>query len=408
VSLTQHKPTPAENAFREAYEALDASGGRAQSWAAFAEQGLPHKRVEEWKWSDVRQTLRQPRSQSGAVESDISPAQAFGAAAAAEIVFANGRLIDEPELPEGVVLHRQDEANPPGERESYPLAALACALTLETGAYVLEINGEVSRPIRLRLISEGEGAHHLRLSVVVRENASATILESHEGEGAPYANTLVELGLQRNARLNRYIIHQGSADVVNTTTTLGHVAERAGYHQAILTFGGALTRFDARLTCEGDETDIRLDGAYLLDGQRHADLTSVVDHRGEGSVTQQVVKGVVDDRGRGAFQGRFDVARGAQKTDAQMQHHALLLSERAQSNAKPELMIFADDVQCAHGNTVGALDENALFYMRSRGIDAASARALLIEAFISEAFAHIPDDVQEEFIARSREWLEKK
>lgn len=407
MSLAPLKPTPAETAFRDAYEALGGSdGARAQSWAVFAERGLPHKRVEEWKWSDLRQALRDPRDMSGEIAESIPASRAFGDFDAAEIVFANGRLVTTPDLPEGVTLRRQD-AHETAQGAAYPVAALASALTLESGAYALEIAGEAARPIRLRFVSSGEGAHHVRFSIALQENAKATILESHEGEGAPYANTLFDLDLKASAQLDRYVIHQDSESVVNTTTTLGEIADNAAYRQAILTFGGALTRFDAHLTCRND-THIRMDGAYLLDGKRHADLTSVVDHRGEGAATQQVIKGVVGDKGRGAFQGRFDVSRGAQKTDAQMEHHALLLNEGAQTNAKPELMIFADDVQCAHGNTVGALDEGALFYMRSRGIDAASARALLIEAFISEAFAHIPDAIQDEFIARSREWLEKK
>ena len=123
--------------------------------------------------------------------------------------------------------------------------------------------------------------------------------------------------------------------------------------------------------------------------RRHADLTTAVNHAGTDGTTDQLVKGVVADQGRGVFQGRITVSPGADRTDARMGHHALLLSDRAEVNAKPELLIFADDVACAHGNTVGALDEDALFYAQQRGIPEAEARAMLTEAFIGEVIDRI-------------------
>jgi len=137
---------------------------------------------------------------------------------------------------------------------------------------------------------------------------------------------------------------------------------------------------------------VRLDSAYILSGQRHADLTTAVDHLGVDGSTSQMTKGVVDDQARGVFQGRIVVKEGADRTDARMRHDALILSDRAEVDAKPELEIYADDVQCAHGNTVGALDEEALFYARQRGLTDAEARALLTAAFIGEAVDRIEDD----------------
>jgi Fe-S cluster assembly protein SufD len=127
-----------------------------------------------------------------------------------------------------------------------------------------------------------------------------------------------------------------------------------------------------------------LDGVYLLGDARHSDQTTVVTHKGEGGTTNQLTKGAVRDNARAVFQGKITVERGADQTDARMGHHALILSERAEIDAKPELEIYADDVSCAHGNTVGALDEEALFYIRSRGVPLEEARALLISAFVGE------------------------
>lgn len=407
TALTAIKPTKAEESFRETFEALDgADEGRKTAWKAYADKGLPHKRVEEWKWTDLRGALREARPASVAYAGKIGARAAFAGVEAAEIVFANGRLVNEPDLPQGVSLHRQDEANAPADSD-HPVAALARALATDAGAYVLEFDGEPDRPVLLRVLSDGEGAHHLRLAVVVREGAKGRLLEHYHSDGAPYANTLIEVGIADRAELQRDILQTGTDEAVTTVTTLGQAGERAVYGQTALAFGGKLVRLETELTLPKDSAETRMDGAYLLNGRRHADFTSVVDHRGEHCVTRQLVKGAAAGRGNGVFQGRFDVARGAQKTDAQMAHHALLLDEGAQANAKPELMIFADDVQCAHGNTVGALDEAALHYMRSRGLPEAAARALLIEAFIAEAFGGSSDGIREEYIDVSRRWLEK-
>jgi Fe-S cluster assembly protein SufD len=148
-----------------------------------------------------------------------------------------------------------------------------------------------------------------------------------------------------------------------------------------------------------------LDGGYLLAGQHHADLTSVVEHRGVDGTTSQLTKGVVRDQSRGVFQGRILVAEGADRTDARMGHHALILSDRAEVDAKPELLIFADDVQCAHGNTVGALDDDMLFYMQQRGMPRDMARSLLIEAFVGEVVERIDHEEAREI---ARAWVAER
>ncbi len=146
----------------------------------------------------------------------------------------------------------------------------------------------------------------------------------------------------------------------------------------------------------------QVDGLYLLNGSRHADVTSVVSHLAADGTTSQLIKGVARDTARGVFQGKIVVERGADGTDARMGHHALIASERAEIDAKPELIIYADDVQCAHGNTVGTLDESALFYMQQRGIPADEARALLTQAFLIEVIDRIDHEGAREV---AREWL---
>ena len=151
--------------------------------------------------------------------------------------------------------------------------------------------------------------------------------------------------------------------------------------------------------------NVRLDGAYVLTGKRHSDQTTVVTHVGRDGVTTQLTKGVAADQARGVFQGRIVVERGADGTDARMAHHALLLSDRAEIDAKPELEIYADDVACAHGNTVGALDEAAIFYARARGIPEVQAKAMLTTAFLGEVVERI---VSDEARAVAHAWLTVK
>jgi Fe-S cluster assembly protein SufD len=185
------------------------------------------------------------------------------------------------------------------------------------------------------------------------------------------------------------------------------LAARAKFTQFVLSFGARLARIETHVAVEGEGVEVTMNGAYLASANRHADLTSVIEHNAPGAVTRQLIKGVVRAGGRGVFQGKIVVERAAQKTDARQHHQGLLLEDGAEIFAKPELMIHADDVQCAHGNTAGGLDDRALFYMRSRGIPEADARALLIEAFLTETIpAGLPESLRDELVSAIQTWLQ--
>ncbi len=205
--------------------------------------------------------------------------------------------------------------------------------------------------------------------------------------------------------LTRVVIQSASGGV-----PLGSVrvtlAEGATFRQFIYAEGARLSRMETIVTVEGEGAIVELNGVYLAGAGRHADLTSTVTHARPGGVTRQLIKGAARAGGRGVFQGKILVAAGAQHTDARQNHHALLLEDGGEVFAKPELEIHADDVQCAHGNTIGGLDADALFYMRSRGIPEIEARALLVEAFLIEAVPDdLPPDLHAEILTRIRGWL---
>jgi Fe-S cluster assembly protein SufD len=225
-----------------------------------------------------------------------------------------------------------------------------------------------------------------------------------ELESSDLATRFEVLDLAPNASLTRVIVQKGEG--VSLFSTHCRLAHGAQLRQFVIAEGAKLARIETHVSVEGEGASVELNGVYLCDGGRHADLTSIVTHKASNSKTNQLIKGVARKGGRGVFQGKIVVEREAQKTDARQHHKGMLLEEGAEIFAKPELMIFADDVQCAHGNTAGGLDENFLFYLRSRGVPEAEARALLTEAFLLEAVpVWLPPGARAEIDGRVSAWL---
>jgi Fe-S cluster assembly protein SufD len=213
-----------------------------------------------------------------------------------------------------------------------------------------------------------------------------------------------EISVAPSASLTRVVIQHGEG--VTLSTARVSVAAGGKFRQIVLSEGARLARIETHVIVDGEGAEIELNGVYMAGPGRHADLTSVIEHRVGGGTTRQLIKGVATKRGRGVFQGKIVVAPHAQKTDARQYHHGMLLEDGAEIYAKPELMIHADDVQCAHGNTAGGLDERALFYMRSRGLQEVEARAMLIEAFLVEAIPEGLDAaIRDELTGRIASWL---
>ncbi len=320
---------------------------------------FPTRRDEAWRWSDLRRALPSPVKAAPELVPPFAPGP-FQGLADAETVFANG------ELPRGGPLAR---------------------LTLEGGVH------------HLRFVSDAEDAGwQAAADIVVPAGKHAVLLETYEGRGRYAAGVVVALTLGRGASLERIVVLDEPAEAVSLSATSVGLAEGARLRQTVILTGARLQRHETQVLHPGRGAFVRLDGAYLLDGQRHGDLTSVVVHEGGGE-TSQVCRGVAAGRARAVFQGRIEVKRGADGTDARLRHDALLLSDTAEVAAKPELEIYADDVACAHGNTVGALDDDSLFYIRSRGVPEGEARALLMQAFLGEVVERIEHEGAREAVA---------
>ena len=313
---------------------------------------LPGKRDEDWRWTDLRGLIRVLPEPSAPLDATTLAPGPFDHASDECLVLANGRGEPHIDLPTG-----------------------------ET------------RTVALRVISQGSGSHAGRVTVSLAAGARLTLLESYEGdEGGYLAQTDLTLTLAEGAHVERIVLAADGAEGVSVSQAEVKLSPGASFAQTVLTSGGRRQRLETLVSHPGGHAQVRMDGVYLLDGRRHADITTVVTHGAMHGTTDQLVKGVVRDQSRGVFQGKIVVARSADHTDARMGHHALVLSDRAEVDARPELEIYADDVACAHGNTVGALDEDALFYARQRGMPEDDARALLIEAFVGQVVDRIVDD----------------
>jgi Fe-S cluster assembly protein SufD len=231
----------------------------------------------------------------------------------------------------------------------------------------------------------------VRSLVVVERGARVMLIESHEGPpGSDYqVNAALEMVVGDGAHVDHVKIIGEGTDALHVSTLAAAIGAKARFNTFTFTIGGAVVRNQLFLNFNGEDTVAGIRGATLIKGRQHADTTLVANHIARNCQSREVFKSVLDDEAHGVFQGRIIVKPGAQQTDAKMMTRALLLSERAEADNKPELEIFADDVQCGHGATAGALDRELKFYLMARGIPVAEAEALLIQAFLGEAIEGI-------------------
>ncbi len=395
----------AEHGFLARYEALrDGLPGepaaRAAAAASFRAAGLPSLRDEAWKYT----SLRPVAEASFALETDpgARPARAPLADAAA-LVMVNGRL-----SPGSTRQPATMSASGPGTAalgsfasapafgrlarpERHPLVALNTMLA-EDGATIDVPAGVAAGVLQLVSVGRGNAAFHPRHRIRLGEGASLTLLDVSTGEGGYLHNPVAEIELAEGARLVHVRLLEDAPEAFHLATVYAEIAAGAVYDAFALTLGGRVARSEFHARLGGPGAAVHLNGAQLLAGRQVGDFTSVVSHDAPNCASRQTVKNVLAGRSRGVFQGRIEVARAAQKTDGYQMNQALLLSPEAEIDSKPELEIFADDVKCSHGATVGELDADQLFYLRARGIPEADARSILVRAFLAEALDLVADD----------------
>jgi Fe-S cluster assembly protein SufD len=252
-------------------------------------------------------------------------------------------------------------------------------VTLEAPIEIVTLGGLADLPI----------AHHPRGLIEVEDDAAAIVVEHAVGEGAYFINGVLDVRVGRGGTLRHYRVQAEGPEAFGIATLKATLERDANYEAFVLATGGRISRQDIWVQMDGKGARCGLSGVFLMRDKQHCDTTTVIEHRVAGTSCREVFKGVLDGQARGVFQGRIVVHRDAQKTDGHQSCKTLLLTDTAEIDAKPELEIFADDVKCSHGATAGQLNADALFYLRSRGVDEATARRLLIEAFVADALEEV-------------------
>lgn len=406
---------------------------RENGRARFEELGLPTQRLESWKYTSLRPLERvrfAPVTPEAGSVLDTPPPDPL-VEGAFQLVFVDGRYrsdlsTDPGEVPSGVTLSHlrwavshepalvQAHLGQVGVVDGHGMIALNTAFLNDGPVLHLEKGIVLDRPVEILFITttaEQPAMWHPRVLMVAEPNSAATVLERHIGEGDPvsFANLVCEIVVREGARLQHYKLQTEATSAFHIATTTAHLAKDSVYDNFVLTAGARLSRNEIRAVLGGTGVTCKLNGAYMLRGKQHADTTTLIDHANPHCQSREVYHGAIDDGARAVFQGKIMVRPDAQKTDGYQLNRALLLSEHAEIDSKPELEIYADDVKCSHGATTGDLDEDALFYLRSRGLDRQTARGLLIRSFLAEALEEIElESVRTAFGKALDSWLEAR
>jgi len=406
-----------------AFDRARRDGAGAPAWLArvrdaaiarFGALGFPTTRHEEWRFTSVAPIAERAfqLASDGAArvsEADLAPAL-FGAAGANRLVFVNGRRADQLSVagrwPAGVEVTDLAAAlaADPARLEAHltrlagfddrPFVALNTAF-FGAGALVVVPDGVVvEEPIHVLFVAtaaDGPTVSHPRVLVVAGANSQVRLVESYAGagEGTTFTNAVTEVVVGENAVVDHYKVQRESAGGYHVGSMHLRLARSATFSSHSIALGAALARNDVEAVLDGEGGECTLNGLYLVDGRRLVDNHTTIDHAQPHCDSHEVYKGILSGQAQGVFNGKIIVRPDAQKTDAKQTNRALLLSDDAQINTKPQLEIFADDVKCTHGAAVGQLDDDAIFYLRSRGLDFDQARTLLIQAFAGDILGRI-------------------
>ena len=403
---------------------------RSEALARFAAAGFPASHDEEWKYTSVAAIEKQafrPALAEAAAAADARPWQLGGAAH--RLVFVNWRyapaLSQLLPLPAGAVVMSLGEVLERSPQLAEPwlaggdgsFADLNTAF-LSDGAFIQLGDGvAVEAPIHLLYLSTGTGlAVHPRNVIVAGINAQAFVVEQYVGlnEGAGFTNAVTCIVAGRDARIEHCKLQQENAASFHVAAIQALQSAGSGFTSHSLSLGAALARNDIATRFDGGHCETTFNGLYVAGGRQHVDHHTRIDHAQPHGTSREFYRGILDGHARGVFSGRVVVHKDAQRTDASQANHNLLLSREAEVDTRPQLEIYADDVKCSHGATVGQLDENMLFYLRSRGVEDDLARNLLTYAFAREVIERIRLDslrtrVEEMLISRmpSREQLKE-
>jgi Fe-S cluster assembly protein SufD len=387
---------------------------RKEAMARFAELGFPSTRNEEWRFTNVAPLVKTPFKpasyQPAAPAAGSIERFTLGRWAGYQLVFINGQFSKEYSSPQllsrGVQVSNlatalQSDAGwldshlaRYASYEEHPFVALNTAFIAEGALINIPKDTVVEEPIHLLFISIGNGeatVSHPRNLIVAGPNSQTKVIESYAGvdDGIYFTNAVTEIVAGENAVIDHYKVQRESVRAFHVATLQVQQARSTNVSTHSISLGGALVRNDVNAVLDGEGCDCVLNGLYMVAGRQHVDNHTRIDHAKPHCSSRELYKGILDEKARAVFNGRIIVRPGAQKTDSKQTNKNLLLSEEALVNTNPQLEIYADDVKCTHGATIGQLSADALFYLRSRGIGLDTARNLLTYAFASDITGRI-------------------
>lgn len=380
---------------------------RANAIAQFEQLGFPTTRNEEWKYTNVAPLLKQEFQLAEAIPQAIADIDSYTYPESrnSQLVFVNGiyskKLSNVSALPAGVTITNLRDADQrlvsdyfatQAEYDNEAFTALNTAFAND-GAFILIPRGQIiEAPIHLLFVSENQMVSHPRILLVAEEGAIATIIESYvsrSDDDVYFTNAVAEIITKSDANVTHYRLQAESTKAFHIATTAVQQENKSTYASYAISVGSGLARHNLNVKLEGEHIESTIDGLYVVTGNQHTDNHTTMDHAQPHCNSFQLYKGILDEKGRAVFNGKVFVREGALLTDARQLNKNLLLSPDAHVDTKPQLEIFADDVKCSHGATVGQLEEDELFYLRSRGLRTETARALLTFGFAEDVISKI-------------------
>lgn len=363
---------------------------RSQQLTAFIQQGFPTPQAEDWRYT--RLTGWNNRAFTLPAQPQIAVTYPDY-----ELVIVDGYWVKTAaELPAGLTVMDWQAAYPAMAAQATPLAALNAAF-MQAGVVVQVAPGvQLTQPLRVLWLSSAQADNtmqHPRLWVQLGAGSKLTLVEETASlaQTAHFANSIGEITLDTGAQLTHYRVQGSSTRSLNLAELTVQQAAGSRYESVMLALGGSLARQEIQVHLRGPQAECSLIGLYLAQGRQHLDFHTRIDHHAEACISRENYRGILAEASRAVFSGKIMVHQDAQQTDSNQQNKTLLLSDNAEIDTKPQLEIFADDVKCAHGATVGQLESEALFYLQARGIALPEARTLLMQAFAQQVLQVLPD-----------------
>jgi Fe-S cluster assembly protein SufD len=387
---------------------------RRSAAAEFTDSGFPTIQHEDWRYTNLSRAVSVSNvwlaNLAASPEYSTNQAAAIRSAIDAHwILIQNGRInLDTSKLPDGISISRLSEQGADWDTGNIAvddaMAQLNAALLADGLKVSVAPGTSIAKPIGFLFDDQATGGAVVaqsRILIEIQEGASARFVEAHlsSGDGEHFANNVVQLELSQNTTTDYVRIQQRARHHIHTAKLTAELSEAAEFRHCAFDFGGSLVRNDVIARLHGREASATLNGLYLAGDQQHIDNHTRVDHLVGPSRSSEEYRGILNRKSRCVFNGKAVVHPGADGTDASQSNHNLLLSGDAEIDTKPELEIYADEVKCSHGATVGQLDESALFYLRSRGLDEAEATQLITRAFASKVLSLLTVEASKDYMA---------